>query len=122
MYDIGNGFARDGTITNRFGASTLGEYFFVGGFMTLIFVWPMWILAEMLQRLSSRFLELSANLSVCEDLRRLLQPVKCGAATPPKPHQSASVGVIALLIGTFISLLDFVPKSCKFHVIEFSNP
>ena len=39
-----------GTITNGFGASTLGEYFFVGGFMTLIFVWPMWILAEMLQR------------------------------------------------------------------------
>ena len=37
-----------GLIQNGFGASTLGEHLFVGGFLTILIVWPMWILAEIL--------------------------------------------------------------------------
>ena len=64
-----------GTTANGFGASTLGEYLFVGGFLTLIFVWPMWILAEMLQRkvyystekvVASQLLGKPISMNLCE--------------------------------------------------------
>ena len=38
------------TIQNGFGASTIGEYAFFIGFFVVCFLWPVWIVAEMLQR------------------------------------------------------------------------
>ena len=36
-------------IPNGFGASTVGEYAFIIGFFVVCFLWPVWIVAEMLQ-------------------------------------------------------------------------
>ena len=66
------------TIQNGFGATTVGEYAFFIGFLVACFLWPAWIIAEMLQ---SRVLYTSEQIVAS---RLFLKPISMNLLDIPK--------------------------------------
>ena len=81
------------TIQNNFGATTVGEYAFFIGFFVVCLLWPMWIVAEMLQ---SRVLYTSEQIVAS---RLFLKPVSMNLLDIPKiQFHSGRVGYRLIIL------------------------